>query len=118
MELDALAMENRPREGPMGETPDLVRTRQILAGDRAAFDGLFDRYADRVYRLAHRHAGDEGQARELAERMLERVFRNLPGYRGQMPLDAWVLVQCKAVLATAARSKPQPGQAWEGCRLS
>jgi DNA-directed RNA polymerase specialized sigma24 family protein len=118
MGLDTLAMETRSRGGSMGETPDLAQARRALAGDRAAFDGLFDRYADRVYRLAHRHAGEEEQARELAERMLDRVFHDLPGYRGQLPLDAWVLVKCKAVLATAARSKPQPGQAWEGCRLS
>jgi RNA polymerase sigma-70 factor (ECF subfamily) len=97
----------------MDEMPDLTQARRVLAGDRAAFDGLFDRYADRVYRLARRRASDEQEARRLTQQMLDRAFRNLSAYRGGMPLDVWVLVQCKAVLAGAVPSAPQPRQAWD-----
>jgi DNA-directed RNA polymerase specialized sigma24 family protein len=101
----------------MQEKPDLAEVRRALAGDRCAFDGLFDRYADRVYRLARRRSGGEREARELTRRMLERVFLELPGYRGDVPLDAWVLAQCKATLAAAAPSAPRPRQAWGGAPL-
>jgi DNA-directed RNA polymerase specialized sigma24 family protein len=101
----------------MHEKPDLAEARRALAGDRAAFDGLFDRYADRVYRLAHRRSGDEREARELTRRMLERVFLDLPGYRGGVPLDAWVLARCKAALAAAAPSAARPRRAWDGAPL-
>lgn len=97
----------------MEEKPDLAEVRRVLAGDRAAFDRLFDRYADRVYRLALRNAGDEQGARRLTQRMLDWVLRSLPAYRGGIPLDVWVLIQCKAVLAVVDLSSPRPPGAWD-----
>jgi DNA-directed RNA polymerase specialized sigma24 family protein len=97
----------------MRQGRDLVQARSVLAGDRAAFEDLFERYADRVYRLACRHADDEAEARELTRKMLCRVFRDLSGYRGAMSLDAWVLVQCKEVLAAVARCERRPRRAWD-----
>lgn len=97
----------------MGENPDLAQAHRVLAGDRSAFDGLFDRYADRVYRFAHRRAGNEAEAQELTRQMLERIFRELPSYRGEVALDAWVLVKCRAALAAAAPTAPRPRQGWD-----
>lgn len=67
--------------------------------DRAHFDGLFDRYADRVYRLALRRSTTIREAEALTSRMLTEVFGALGDFDGSVSLDAWVLSRCKAVLA-------------------
>jgi DNA-directed RNA polymerase specialized sigma24 family protein len=77
---------------------DLKLVRQVAAGERDAFDVLFDRYADRVHLLAHRRVAGLDSARDLTERMLERVFSDLAHYQGDVSLDWWVLGRCKRVL--------------------
>jgi hypothetical protein len=92
------------------QTADLALTKCVAAAERAAFDELFDRYAGRIQALAHRHAAGPESARVLTERMLERVFGDLKEYRGEVPLDSWVLSRCKRVLAEA-RADWEPGSA-------
>jgi DNA-directed RNA polymerase specialized sigma24 family protein len=86
---------------------DLALARRVAAGERSAFDALFDRYADRVQALAHRHAAGLESARELTERMLARVFTDIARYQGDVSLDGWVLSRCKPVLASPS-SDSQP----------
>jgi hypothetical protein len=78
---------------------DLALTRRVTAGERAAFDALFDRYADRIYALASRRVEDLDAVRELTERMLERVFSEIAQYTGEVCLDWWVLGRCERALS-------------------
>jgi hypothetical protein len=53
---------------------------RLLAGDRAAFDRLFDRYFDR---MAHLFRGlPEGEAQQRIAGALERLFGDLPADGG------------------------------------
>lgn len=76
--------------------------------DRAAFDVLFDRYVDRIFRLAASRCGSVAEAEALAGRMLEDVFATLDRYRGPGSLDSWVLSRCRAVLDAASQPPRRP----------
>ncbi len=79
---------------------DLALVRSAVR-DRCAFDELFDRYADRIHRLARARAANEAMAEALTARMLEAVFQALDHYDGRKPLDVWVLARCRSALASA-----------------
>lgn len=92
------------RESTSGH--DDLALAQRAQHDRRAFDALFDRYADRVHRLAVRRTETAGEAEALAARMLERIFVELDRYRGELSLDAWVLARCKRVMAGRRAAEP------------
>ncbi len=86
----------------MHHRDDLALVRTAMR-DRNAFDELFDRYADRIHRLARARAANETLAEALTARMLEAVFLTLGRYDGRNPLDTWVLARCQSALAAASR---------------
>lgn len=88
-------------------------------GDAAAFDELYDRYAEMVYNLALRLAGDRDEAADLSQEIFLRIFRHLGRFRGGSSLKTWVyrvaLNHCRSRLGRrlpAARSLTgEPGEA-------
>lgn len=89
----------RDRHASVTHGEDLALVRRAVAGDRVAFDVLFDRYVDRIHSFALRRGEGIGSAQELTERILERVFGEIAEYQGAVSLDGWVLARCKRVLA-------------------
>jgi DNA-directed RNA polymerase specialized sigma24 family protein len=84
---------------------DLALVRRAAAGERAAFDTLFERYADKVFCYAAARARSSAEAERACEVALARVFGELHLYAGAVGLDAWVLDRvhraCAAQLAAA-----------------
>jgi len=60
---------------------------RVRAGDGAAERTLYDAHVDRVYRLACRHAGDDGLAREYTQDTFVRAFERLASFRGEAKLS-------------------------------
>lgn len=96
----------------MTHSADVALVRRVIAAERAAFDALFERYADRVHALAQRRVTPPESARVLTERMLERIFADLGEYRGSVSLDTWVLCVCKRVLAGHGTAPELRAHAW------
>lgn len=99
----------------MTHIADLALAKRAAAGERAAFDALFDRYADRIHALARRRASGLESGRDLTEYMLERLFGDVAKYEGDISLDWWVLGQCARALADL-RADPEPQAQVEGFR--
>lgn len=55
---------------------------RVLAGAAGAERELYDRYVDRVYRLAYRLAGDADLARDFTQDAFIRVFDRLADQSG------------------------------------
>jgi DNA-directed RNA polymerase specialized sigma24 family protein len=91
---------------------DLALARRVATAERTAFAALFERYADRVHALAFRRTTDEESARDLTERMLARVFGDIPRYRGEISLDWWVLGRCKRVLVDLRADSETRAHPW------
>jgi RNA polymerase sigma-70 factor (ECF subfamily) len=54
------------------------------------FDELYERFRRPVWRLARRLAGSEEEAFDLCQEIFLRVWRGLPGFRGEARLSTWV----------------------------
>lgn len=64
--------------------------RQAKRGDEAALRALYRRYAPRVYAVVRRIAGDDALADDWSQEAWIRVFRALPGFRGEAAFSTWV----------------------------
>ncbi len=51
---------------------------------------LYNRYAPRVYAVVRRIAGEDGLADDWAQEAWIRVFRALPGFRGDAAFSTWL----------------------------
>ncbi len=54
---------------------------RVVAGDRAAFAQIFDRYQASVARFAFRFVGSRARAEELAQEIFIKLYRNAKSYR-------------------------------------
>ena len=59
-------------------------------GEEAAFGALVDRYRDRAYGLAFRILRVTAEAEEVAQDAFVRVWRALPGFRGDAAFSTWL----------------------------
>jgi RNA polymerase sigma-70 factor (ECF subfamily) len=60
------------------------------AGDASAFEALVSRYQGRVYRLACRLTGGEGDAQDVLQETFLGAYRGLPSFRGASRFSTWL----------------------------
>lgn len=77
------------------------------AGDRSAFDEVYSQFAEMVWNVALRLAGDSDRAADLSQEVFLRIYRHLGGFRGRSALRTWVyriaLNHCRGRLSGANR---------------
>lgn len=81
MELDAGMMDTR-YEG------DLIT--RLHAQEIAAFEELVSRFERPVYSVCFRLLGEAEEARDAAQETFLRVYKGLPGFRGESGLKTWI----------------------------
>jgi RNA polymerase sigma-70 factor (ECF subfamily) len=59
-------------------------------GDRDAFEAIYRHAVGRVYALALRLEGRDGEAEDLTQEVFLRVWRVLPSFRGDSTLSTWI----------------------------
>jgi RNA polymerase sigma-70 factor, ECF subfamily len=72
----------------MGEETELIQ--QARQGDGKAIQALYRRYADRVYTVVRRLAGDDALAEDWAQEAWLRAIRALPTFRGEAEFGTWL----------------------------
>jgi RNA polymerase sigma-70 factor (ECF subfamily) len=87
-------------------TTDTLLVERAMRGDRAAFDAIFDASLPAVYAFAARRSGGRHSAERLTGRILERAFREIEHYGGDVPFAAWLLGIAREVLREQHRSRP------------
>ncbi|MBA2725640.1 MAG: RNA polymerase sigma factor [Actinobacteria bacterium] len=60
------------------------------AGDRGAYDAIYDRHQERVRRICYRMLGNKADAEEAAQETFLRTYKALGRFNGQYQLGAWV----------------------------
>ena len=84
------------------EVPALVaRARE---GDVAAFRGLYERCAGRVFAVCLRMTGERERARELAHDAFVRAWERLTTFRGEAQFETWMHRLAVNVVLEARRS--------------
>jgi len=68
--------------------PELVT--RAAGGDPAAFESLVKTYEKSVYTLALRLSRNREDAFDLSQEIFLRVFRSLPGFKGQAAFSTWL----------------------------
>src|SRR6476661_7947564 len=76
---DAAWIERREDSGPATNLAVLVTSAQ--AGEQAAFDAIYARFADPLFHYLYARCGDVGLAEELTGDLWVRVVEKLPGFR-------------------------------------
>ena len=63
---------------------------RCLAGEPLAERALYDAHVERIYRLAHRMAGDADLAADFTQETFIRAFDRLDQFRGDSSLATWL----------------------------
>jgi RNA polymerase sigma-70 factor (ECF subfamily) len=75
---------------PAVEEGDEALAARAAAGEEPAFEELVSRYEARVYRLACRLTGNEGDANDVLQEAFLAVYRGLPGFRAESRFSTWL----------------------------
>jgi RNA polymerase sigma-70 factor (ECF subfamily) len=83
--------------------------RQHLAAGqyRAAFELLAERYSVKVFHLAYSMIGNETQAEDVAQEVLLRIWKGLPGYHGDASLSTWIYTIARNTCLTELKRRAQ-----------
>ncbi len=79
---------------------DFDLARRVVAGDREAFDRLFEAMFARLYRFVLlRLDRDADAAQDICQQVMERAVRRLDSYRGEASLLTWLCTIARRELA-------------------
>lgn len=81
---------------------------RIRAGERAAFDELYQRYFKRVYAFLDKRLRNRWDTEETTQEVFINVFSSLDGYRGDAPFAAWIFGLTRRTLSARFRRKRHP----------
>lgn len=73
-----------------GTEPDSLWIDQIAAGDRHAFEELYQAYAKRLFRYLVSLLGDSSKAEELVNDTMVAVWKAASQFRSQSKVSTWV----------------------------
>src|SRR5262245_33532631 len=80
-----------------------MQTDEALAA-RGAFDELYARYRDAVYRFVRRQVGDASRADDLFPAAFLKVFRGLASFRGESSFKTWLFTIAHRCVIDARRT--------------
>ncbi len=81
-------MDSPPSDATTAAEPELItRARE---GDEAAFGDLMQRHYETVFRTVYAIVRNEHDARDLAQEVWLKVWRELPRYRGDAKFTTWL----------------------------
>lgn len=83
--------------------------RQLLAEGQYhdAFERLVERYSVKVFHLAYSMIGNQTQAEDLAQEVLLRIWKGLPGYHGGASLSTWIYTITRNTCLTELKRRAQ-----------
>lgn len=99
--LHALAPEAPP-------TSDEALVDRLRAGDRRAFDELYDRYYRRIYAFVDRRLHSRADTEETVQEVFASVFVSIERYRGDAPFAAWIFGVTRRTIASRFKKRRHP----------
>ena len=99
---------------PGAETSDETLAARAASGDDPAFEALVIRYQARVFRLARRLTGNDGDAQDAQQDAFLQVYRNLSSFRGDARFSTWLyrIATNAALMLRRARAR-RPAESLE-----
>jgi RNA polymerase sigma-70 factor, ECF subfamily len=75
---------------PASAEAEVVLVERARGGDRAAFEELVRRYADRLYAVVLRFVADAGEAQEVTQEAFLRAWRGIHRFEGRSRFFTWL----------------------------
>jgi RNA polymerase sigma-70 factor (ECF subfamily) len=85
---------------------DIPLVQACQRGDKLAFQALFERYQQPLFRLAYRFSNNVEDAQDLAQEIFVRLFERIGAYRCESAFSAW-LYKVAVNVCLNYRRKPQ-----------
>jgi RNA polymerase sigma-70 factor (ECF subfamily) len=90
---------------PTTEPEDERLVERVLSGDEAAFESLYFRYFNRIYRYLDKRLRNRADTEETVQEVFFNVFSSIDSYRGEAPFVAWVFGLTRRTLARRFKRK-------------
>jgi RNA polymerase sigma-70 factor (ECF subfamily) len=93
------------------DAEDLALVEKFLAGDRRAFEALFDKYREKVYRIAFRFVRNREDALEVTQEVFLRVYQSLAKFKTDSKFFTWLYrVAVNRAIDFTRSSKARPAR--------
>jgi RNA polymerase sigma-70 factor, ECF subfamily len=90
LSLGALLSASLPLRAVPAVEEDVQLIDRIKRGDRRAFDQLFRRHADDVFRRLTRLIGPDPEREDLVQEVFVAAFRGIDRFRGEAAFSTWL----------------------------
>jgi len=98
-----------PAKGARGDSEsDEALVNRLRAGDRSAFDALYDRYYRRIYAFVDRRLSSRADTEETVQEVFTNVFVSVERYRGDAPFAAWIFGVTRRTIASRFKKRRHP----------
>jgi len=102
----AHAMLSKPLPNHDPQIPrDASLVTRIEAGEREAFEVLYERYFGRIYGFVARRLRNRADVEDTVQEVFASIFASLGSYRGEAPFPAWALGVARRVVASRFKKK-------------
>ncbi len=91
LELSPAAGKERPALLDAARDSDEALVSLAKAGDYSAFEALFERHRNLVYRFAYQMAPRRDDAEDIVQEVFLRAYQNLHRYRDEAKFTTWLL---------------------------
>ena len=81
---------------------------RVLAGERDAFELIYERYLPRVFGFVHKRLGNRADSEETVQEVFFHVFSCLSSYRKESTFAAWVLGIARRTVANRFKRRRHP----------
>jgi RNA polymerase sigma-70 factor (ECF subfamily) len=86
-------------------------TKRLRRGDAGAFQELVDRYKNLVHSVIRQTVPETSIAEDLAQEVFIRVYKGLPGFRGQSRMSSWIWrIAYRVCLTEIERLRKEKGE--------
>lgn len=75
---------------PAATAGDWALADSLREGDEAAYEELIQRFEQPVYSIVSRLVDDPGDAPDIVQEVFLKIFRYIPGFRGESSLKTWI----------------------------
>ena len=99
--------QNAPSRPATGGRDEVLVDR-LRAGDREAFDDIYQRYFKRVYAFLDKRLGNRADTEETTQEVFINIFSSIDSFRGDAPFAAWIFGLTRRTLAARFRRKRHP----------
>jgi RNA polymerase sigma-70 factor (ECF subfamily) len=96
-------------------TDEAAWVERAKAGDKAAFEAIFQRYERQIYSFIYRMMGDADDAYDLTQDCFVKAYRHLAGTSDDLNVSAWLhRIASNACLDVLRRRQRLRWLPWEG----